>query len=504
MLTVLPLQVNRVVPFNTAVAEASLMDAELEAGHLGLFSGAIESPKRTRPMLDLSKYWKTVVETLMDGILVVDTKGVVLAVNPAAERLTGYSAEELVGQSCRVLDCTGCEIIGKGTGEEWCGLYREGSVRAKKCLITNKDHRVINIIKNASVLRDEKGRMIGAVETLTDMSEIVRKQQEITALRKSLHMEDGFHGIIGKSAIMQNLYELIDNVALTEAPVMIHGESGTGKELVARAIHDASPRRSKPFIKVNCAALNENLLESELFGHTRGAYTGANRNRVGRFEAAHGGTIFLDELGDVPMATQVKLLRVLEEKEIERVGDHQPIRIDVRILTATNKDLETLIAQGVFREDLFFRVNVFPLRCPSLKDRREDIPIIVQHFIRKNNEKSGKKILGMTPEAMEHLTAYSWPGNVRELRNAVEYAFVLCNSGGIDTHHLPPRIASSRECAPLPETIPPNHQKERDKLLDVLKACGGNRSEAARRLGVSRVTVWKRMKKYGIAPSEFS
>jgi len=455
-------------------------------------------------MLDLSKHWKTVVETLQDGILVVDTKGVVMAVNPAAERLTGYSSEELVGRSCRVLDCTGCEIIGKGTGADWCGLYREGTVRAKKCMITHKDHRTINIIKNASVLRDENGRMIGAVETLTDMSEVVRKQQEITALRKSLHMEDGFHGILGKSATMQNLYELIDNVAMTEAPVMIHGESGTGKELVARAIHDVSPRRDKPFIKVNCAALNENLLESELFGHTRGAYTGANRNRIGRFEAAHGGTIFLDELGDVPMATQVKLLRVLEEKEIERVGDHQPIRIDVRILTATSKDLEKLITQGAFREDLFFRVNVFPLHCPSLKDRKEDIPIIVQYFIRKNNEKSGKKILGMTPEAMESLTAYSWPGNVRELRNAIEYAFVLCHSGGIHAHHLPPRIADSRECAPIPEAIPPGYRHEREKMLDVLKACGGNRSEAARRLGVSRVTIWKRMKKYKIEPVEFS
>ena len=306
-------------------------------------------------------------------------------------------------------DCTGCEIFGKGPAEQWCGLYARGDVRAKKCLITNKDHRAVNIIKNATILRDKDGKTIGAIETLTDMSEIVRQQQEIVTLRKTLHMDEGYHGIIGRSPAMQNLYELIDNVAQTESPVMIHGESGTGKELVARAVHEAGQRRKQPFIKVNCAALNQNLLESELFGHTRGAYTGADRTRIGRFEAAHGGTIFLDEIGDIPLSTQVKLLRVLEEKEIERVGDHKPIKIDVRIISATNKNLENLIAQGSFREDLYFRINVFPLNCPPLRDRKEDIPIIVQSFIRSNNQKTGKKILGLSPEALEKLPLTAGP-----------------------------------------------------------------------------------------------
>ena len=221
--------------------------------------------------MDIMKYWKTIVDTLQDGVLVVDPAGRVQAMNPSAERLTGYSVDELVGKSCRLLDCTGCEIYGKGTGEQWCGLFVRGAVRAKKCTITNKDNRKINIIKNASILRDADGNIIGAVETLTDMSEIVRQQQEILSLKKSLHLEDGYHGILGNSTPMQGLYELIDNVSLTEAPVLIHGESGTGKELVARAIHEVSSRQQKPFVKVNCAALNENLLESELFGHTRGA-----------------------------------------------------------------------------------------------------------------------------------------------------------------------------------------------------------------------------------------
>lgn len=451
--------------------------------------------------MDLSRYWKTIVDTLQDGVMVVDPSGRILAMNRSAERLTGYRAAELEGKSCRMLDCTGCRIIGKGPAEKWCGLYAHGDVRAKKCLITNKENRTVNIIKNASILRDENGKIIGAVETLTDMSDIVRQQEEIHSLRRSLHLEEGFHGMLGNTPVMQVLFEMIDNVAPTDSPVIIQGESGTGKELVARAIHDASNRREKPFIKVNCASLNENLLESELFGHIQGAYTGANRTRIGRFEAAHGGTIFLDEIGDVPLATQVKLLRVLEEQEIERVGDHRPIKVDVRIVSATHKSLDRLIAKGAFREDLYFRINVFPIKVPTLRERTEDIPAIVQHFIRQNNQKTGKKILGMTPEAMETFLAYTWPGNVRELRNAVEYAFVLCNSGGITVNHLPVKIVGERPAA-CPDAAPSSKnassRAEHEELVRVLSLSGGNRSEAARRLGVSRVTVWKRIKKHGI------
>jgi transcriptional regulator with PAS, ATPase and Fis domain len=330
------------------------------------------------------------------------------------------------------------------------------------------------------------------------MSEIVRKQQEIVELRKSLHLDEGYHGIFGKSMIMQSLYELIDNVGLTDAPVMIYGESGTGKELVARAIHEVSYRNTNPFIKVNCASLNENLLESEFFGHVKGAYTGADKGRIGRFEAAHGGTIFLDEIGDIPMSTQVKLLRVLEEKEIERVGDHKPIKVDVRIISATNRNLDKLLAEGCFREDLFFRINVFPLRIPSLKERREDIPTIVQNFIRQNNDKTDKKKLGITPEAMDKLIEYAWPGNVRELRNAIEYAFVLCPGGGIGVNHLPVKIASGVKGDGKPALPSPQKTDRKEELLKILRETDGNRSETARRLGVSRVTVWKMMKKYRI------
>lgn len=451
--------------------------------------------------IDISKYWKTIVDTIQEGILVVDPKGRILAVNPAVERLTGYRAEELIGKSCRVLDCTGCKIIGKGSAENWCGLYSRAGVSTKRCMLTNKEHRTVNVIKNAAVLRDENGQVLGAVETLTDMSEIVRQQQEIVNLRRRLNLDQGFHGILGKSSPMQNLFELLDNVAQTEAPVMIHGESGTGKELVAQAIHKASLRNTGPFIKVNCAALNENLLESELFGHAKGAYTGADRTRIGRFEAAQDGTIFLDEIGDIPLATQVKLLRVLEEKEIERVGENRPLPVNVRIITATNRNLEQLIAEKRFREDLYFRINVFPLNCPPLRKRREDIPIIVQHFIRINNVKTQKNIAGLSPQAMEKLTLYDWPGNVRELRNAIEYAFVLCPGGTMTINHLPPKIIDKKNGAPFWRKIdskPESDAPKRQQLIDILRRTNGNQSEAARQLGVSRVTIWKRIKKYGI------
>ncbi len=448
--------------------------------------------------MDITSFWETIVNTLHDGLLVVDSRGTIMNVNPAAEKLTGYHAEELVGQNCRILNCTGCQIYGRGAGKDWCGLFSSMQVRAKRCTITDKSGRALYIMKNASVLKDDNGEVVGAIETLTDISEVVRQEQEIISLRHTCHLDEEFHGMIGHSPPMQTLFELIENVARSDAPVMIHGPSGTGKELAARAVHDAGQRRGKPFIKVNCAALNENLLESELFGHVRGAYTGAERMRIGRFEAAHEGTIFLDEVGDIPPATQVKLLRVLEEKEIERVGDQKPIRVDVRIISATNKNLENLIDRDAFREDLFFRINVFPLNMPPLKARGDDIPLLVQHFITLNNARSAKQIEGLTPGAMDVLLAYPWPGNVRELRNAVEYAFVLCPGGWIEPEHLPQRIHAPRMARKPADPKTDRQEGKRDRLLEALRASGGNQSQAAERLGVSRVTVWKWIKKFGV------
>ena len=448
--------------------------------------------------MDINYLWKTVFNTLSDGILILDSKGRILEANAAAERMTGYTADELLGMSCRVLNCTGCHIYGTGSGKKWCSLFEQKKVRDKKCEITNKDQRLVHIEKSASVLYNESGDILGAVETLTDITEMVRQQNEIDSLRKTCHLDKGYHGILGKSASIKHLFELIDSVAGSDAPVMVLGQSGSGKELVARAIHEASSRRNKPFIKVNCATLNENLLESELFGHVKGAFSGAHKTRIGRFEAAHEGTIFLDEIGDIPLSTQLKLLRVSEDHKIERVGDHNPITVDIRLITATNKDLELLVKKGLFREDLYFRINVFPLHCPSLDERKEDIPLIVQHFITQNNLSSGKSISGITPAAMIKLINYSWPGNVRELRNTIEYAFILCSDGQIDIQHLPPKINDPDSKALHSDEINDDFSHKRKNFLKALIKVGGNQSEAARILGVSRVTIWKRIKKFKI------
>jgi two-component system response regulator HydG len=318
------------------------------------------------------------------------------------------------------------------------------------------------------------------------------------------HIDDGFHGIIGRTPVMQNLYEHLESVASLDTPVMILGKSGTGKEMVAKALHETGHRSSKPFIKVNCAALSENILESELFGHVKGAYTGAENDRVGRFEAAHKGTIFLDEIGDIPLSVQVKLLRVLEEKMIQRVGSNKSIPIDVRIITATNKDLEKLIEENLFREDLFFRINVFPLTCPPLQQRKDDITLLIQHFINLDAKKTGKNILGFTPEAMRLMVSYPWPGNIRELRNTVEYAFVLARGKSIGLEHLPDKVTRCKLMDTNPVQYAALHNtikfgfNEKEELIDALQQVDGNQTKAAQILQVSRVTVWKRIKKYGI------
>jgi PAS domain S-box-containing protein len=458
-------------------------------------------------MDNLSQYWETVVDTMQDGLLVVDTRGMIVSMNEAAEDLTGYRKHELLGKSCTVLACNGCKVHKGEKAKHWCSLFARGNIRARKCLIMNKTGESIDVIKRASLLRDESGEVIGAVETLTDISAVVRQENEIASLRRTLRRQDGYHGILGNSVPMKRLFGLIENAAQSEAPVAIFGESGVGKELVAKAIHETSPRSKKPFVKVSCAALNENLLESELFGHVKGAFTGAHRTRIGRFEAAHGGALFLDEIGDIPLSTQVKLLRVLEEKEIERVGDHKSMKVDVRIITATNKDLEGLVEKGSFREDLFYRINVIPMYVPPLKERIEDIPVLVQSFIERISLKGEKSVDSISPEAMALLQSYSWPGNVRELQNIIEYAFVLCRGKEVKPEHLPPKIASSSKIGRgMPSTssdVPlsdrdDTSQSDRDRLIEALRRTQGHQSKAAKLLGISRVTLWKRMKKYGV------
>jgi len=448
---------------------------------------------------ELNRYWKTVVDTIQDGILIVDPQGTIVSVNKALRDMTGYTASEMIGRPCSILDCNICEIAREKKGDKWCSLFRKGRVQRRRCALRKKDGGYVQVLKNASLFRSAEGDVLGAVETLTDLTEIVEKESEIEAFRRQLQREDCFQGLVGNSPSMQQVFDLITNAAPSDAPVILFGESGTGKELVARAIHDLGPRKRKPFVKVNCASLSQSLLESELFGHVKGAFTGAYKNREGRFEAAHGGDIFLDEIGDLPGSTQVKLLRVLEEKVVERVGDNRPLAVDVRIISATNKNLEELVAARVFREDLFFRINVIPITLPPLRDRVEDIPLLSESFLERMELKTGKNIHGVSAEAMEFLTAHSWPGNVRELRSAFEYAFVTCQEGFIQRHHLPPGIASLKRTGPIgPRLGADKRARKKQELIDALKRSGGNQSEAARLLGVSRVTVWNRIRQFGL------
>jgi PAS domain S-box-containing protein len=415
-------------------------------------------------------------------------------VNKAFEELTGYKSEELVGRPCTLLSCDACETTLTKDAHSWCTLFDKGEVIKKRCSLIKKDGSVLPVLKNASLLKDDEGLPLGAVETLTDISEIERLDQEVHHLSHQIETKAGFHGLVGNSPPMQKIYQVVQKAALSDAPVIIYGESGTGKELVARAIHLMGRRKEAPFIQLNCAALNEALLESELFGHIKGAFTGAYRHRIGRFEAAHEGDLFLDEIADIPLATQVKLLRVLETNQFQRVGDHRPILVDVRIITATNKDLQEMIESKRFREDLFFRINVIPIQLPPLRDRLEDMPLLVNAFVARLRERTGKRITGLSPEAMDRFMSYSWPGNVRELKSALEYAFVIAEKGAIGVEQLPHPLVSQ------PRRAPSNSKDSEEKiaLIEALRKSDGNQSEAARILGVNRVTVWNRMRKHGI------
>jgi len=473
-------------------------------------------------------FWKTVIDTMMDGLLVVDMEGVILSVNQAMEQITGYTREELIGQPCTILRCHTCLDSVMLDGKKECELFRRGFVRRRKCVLERKDSTPLPVLKNAAVLKDSQGRVVAGVENLTDLSEVEAKERVISHLRRELsreepaygpavqspdmmqlfisrlrqevNKEDGFHGIIGTSPVMVQLFTLISGAAQSEAPVVIYGESGTGKELVAAAIHRLSPRHRGPFIKVNSAALNESLLESELFGHVKGAFTGADRTRVGRFEAANGGNIFLDEVGDLPMATQAKLLRVLQEKVIEKVGDHAPISVNVRVITATNKDLHRLMALGRFREDLYYRIGVIPIHLPPLRERREDIPLMVKAFIDRARRQTRKPLTGISAAALDLLIGHDWPGNVRELINVIEFAFVLCPEGPIQPEHLPATF--HQKAAPLIRERRAGRSAraldERQRLIDAINGSGGKKSEAARLLGISRVTLWKLLKVHDI------
>ncbi|MBN1105441.1 MAG: sigma-54-dependent Fis family transcriptional regulator [Deltaproteobacteria bacterium] len=340
--------------------------------------------------------------------------------------------------------------------------------------------------------------------TLERAMDHTRLREENRLLRESLWDRFDTGNIIGRSAVMVKLLETVSQVAPSEATVLITGESGTGKEMIAGAIHFNSLRKDGPFIKLNCAAITESLLESELFGHEKGAFTGAYRKKEGRFVQAHRGSLFLDEISEMSLAMQVKLLRVLQEREITRVGGEETVTVDVRLIAATNKDLLRLMERAKFREDLYYRLNVVTLTIPPLRDRREDIPLLAQHFLRHFSEKNHKSIKGFTPQAMDRLIHHAWPGNVRQLMNAVERGVVLSRSEYLGEEDLPliAPEAPAGEKAPTPDTIPadmPLDEVEKAAIIRVLELSRGNKSEAARRLGITRKTLLKKLKSYGVA-----
>lgn len=398
-------------------------------------------------------------------------------------------------------------------------MARMGGIHALKCILEyNPALPVVLMTAYSSVETAVEALRLGAYDylvkpldfealkhTLQKAIEHSRLSVENRELRRQLTDAAAKPGILGRSASIRSMLEIINTVAPSEATVLITGESGTGKELVARALHESSARAGKPLVTVNCAALAENLLESELFGHEKGSFTGAERRREGRFMQADGGTLFLDEIGEMPLPLQAKLLRALQEGEVQRVGSDTPFTVDVRVLAATNRDLRDEVAHKLFREDLFFRLNVISLEVPPLRERGEDIPLLAAHFLERYSSRNRKSIKGFAPQALDSMLRYAWPGNVRELENAVERAVILCNGDLITGHELPDSVTGA---APLPEEHAaeadaslaglPLDEVERRAIEETLRQTGDNKSEAARRLGITRATLHNKLRKYGL------
>jgi PAS domain S-box-containing protein len=446
------------------------------------------------------------LESMAEGVFTIDGSGKIESWNPSMERITGFSKDEVIGKTCEMMGFDKCygKMCPKGIKE--CGIYEKGNIDGKECFLIHKKGHEVPVVKSARLIKEKDGNIIGVVETVTDMSELYKVRLEAEEANRKLGQLHRFDKLIGKSTSIQKVFISIKATAASESTILIQGESGTGKELVARAIHDNGSRSEMPFITINCSALSESLLESELFGHAKGSFTGASRDRIGRFEEAERGTLFLDEIGEISPFIQIKLLRVLQERVIERVGESKNRKIDIRVITATNKDLFTLVNDGTFRQDLYYRLKVFPINIPPLRERKDDIALLTSHFINIYNKKTGKKISGVTQPAMRILLDYNWPGNVRELENAIEHAFILCINEHIDIFDLPVEIrkmeynpSESKSLEIDKKKIKTKRQKlNRELLIEVLKESDWNKAEVGRRVGLSRASIWKYMKKWNI------
>jgi PAS domain S-box-containing protein len=440
--------------------------------------------------VDEKNRFENIFHGVSEGIFTIDNEWNIQSFNRSAEKITGYSRKHAKGKKC-------WEIFNSSVCRSGCHmettLKSNKEMRNKELTIKKKNGNSIPIRVNSQPFLNAEGECIGGIETFRDIT-------EIRTLSRHLEERYSFENIIGNSQAMKNIYTLLEHVSQTDSTVLITGESGTGKELIARAIHVNSSRRPQPFMDINCSAFVETLLESELFGHERGAFTGAFKTKPGRFELAQNGTLFLDEIGDISPQVQVKLLRVLETRLFERVGGTKPISMNTRIIVATNKDLKKEIEEHRFREDLFYRINVVNIHLPPLRDRIEDLPLLVDHFLQKFRKKFRKNIKHISPDTFEIFNKYNWPGNIRELENVLEHVFVLCSEDTIHLDCLPDWLVQNIDLSKpgINELKGKEKIKDAEKvhIISILSKYQGDRNKVAEALGIDKSTLWRKMKKF--------
>jgi len=450
-----------------------------------------ELEEKTLELIDQKNKLDAVFNSNIEGTFTIDNEWTVTSFNSSAEKITGYKKSEAIGKKCwNIFNSALCRN----------GCHMEQTIQKGKAMVGNelrilhKSGKEIPIRVNSGILLNNKNENIGAVETFIDISEIKNLSEHLSEYFK-------YENIVGRNKEIKQIFSVLESVSQTDSSVLITGESGTGKELAARAIHLNSSRRTGAFIAVNCSAFVETLIESELFGHEKGAFTGAIKTKIGRFELAQGGTLFLDEIGDLSTAVQTKLLRVLETREFERVGGNKTLRMDARIIAATNKNLAEEIASGRFREDLFYRINVMNIHLPPLRQRMDDFPLLVNHFIESFNEKFNKKIKHFSSSAYDILMEYNWPGNIRELENVIEHCFVLCSGDIIHADAIPKRLRDSYNInAALNNTgLKGFKEAEKELIIATLKNNNWNKTKAAKELNIDPSTLWRKMKKFGLS-----
>ena len=445
-------------------------------------------------------FQEAVIQAVPCAVFVVDVNKHIIFWNKHAAELTGYTTSEMIGSPCSTLRMNVCSADNAAKSADFCPLKSPGKIGEVECEINRKDGSSIPVMRIARAVYDDHEKVIGAIEAMIDVSLLKQARTEVRLLKNKIAQIDRFGELIGHSKKMRELYSRIEMVAPTDVNVVIEGETGTGKELVARTIHRQSNRGGNIFLPVNCGALPQSLIEAELFGHVRGAFTGAVSDRIGSFEKASGGTLFLDEVSELSPASQVKLLRVLQENEITRVGETTPRKIDVRIIAASNKNLLELVKTGQFREDLYYRLHVMGFNVPALRERKEDISDLVGYFIRVFNKKYDKNIESCTRKTLHILELCQWPGNVRQLEHAIEHAFVLTSKSEkiLTEEKFPPQVLYG---ASQSKGFPYTHSHivgDKVEISAVLEQTNGNKTKAAKILGMTRAGLYKKMKRLGV------